>query len=211
QTEIEASRGRGLGRQEAASRSNQKKHRKLHPEEIARQMRRFDHEPSVDKAQRAAVRLALAGHQLPARLLRAAPRAAWLPKVQLGAGAQQRRDRRLEEEVGSPSFLRADAANQITYEIKLSWDLPRLIFEPNTLKVVREAQRITELREQVVMQVTRLYFERRRLQIEILARPSASAATALGRELRLAELTAILNALTGGLFGSRRGQGSVGR
>lgn len=169
---------------------------------------RYAHEPSVEKVQRAAVRLVMAEASGPRRWLRRAARAAWLPKVQVGTGLQQRREEGLDQQAGTASRLRAGAANQLAYEIKLSWDLPRLIFDANTLRVMQQAQRIAELREQVVLQVTRLYFERRRLQLERQLRPATIPATALRQELRLAELTALLDALTGGLFSPERAQQS---
>jgi hypothetical protein len=150
--------------------------------------------------QRDAIRHALAGGARPRRWLRRARHAAWLPRLQLGLGGQQRRDRNLDREVGSASALRAGATHQIAYEIKMSWDLGRLIFDPNTLKVIREAQRIAELREQVVTTVTRLYFERRRLQLQALIQPAFRAQEAVRRRLQIAELTAALDALTGGRF-----------
>ena len=49
-------------------------------------------------------------------------------------------------------------------------------------------------------EVTRTYFERRRLQIEIMASPPNDLKVSLEKELRLQELTADIDALTGGYF-----------
>ena len=49
-------------------------------------------------------------------------------------------------------------------------------------------------------EITRTYFERRRLQIETLASPPQDLKLSLEKELRLQELTADIDALTGGYF-----------
>ena len=162
--------------------------------------RRFRHEPTIRRVQRAAVRRANLSPALARSWLKRVRRSAWAPRVQMGSAAHVRKDNAVDREAGEPDLLKIGAVNQITYEIKLSWDLPSLIFDPNELKVIREAQRIAELRDQIVSQVTRLYFERRRHQLAGLLNPARTTATALRRQLRVAELTAMLNALTGGLF-----------
>lgn len=202
-TEKRTDRGRESGASGAQATSRPSEHgdrRRLTAARLRRLEARFSHEPSIERVQRDAIRHALAGRARPRRWLRRARHAAWLPRLRLGLGGQQRRDRNLDREVGSASALRAGATHQIAYEIRMSWDLPRLIFDPNTLKVIREAQRITELREQVVTTVTRLYFERRRLQLQALIQPARRAQEAVRRRLRIAELTAALDALTGGRF-----------
>jgi len=172
--------------------------------QVAQALRRFRHEPCIRRVQRAAIGRANVSAGLARRWLRRVRRAAWLPSLQLGAGAHVRRDKGLDQKAGTADLFQEGAANQITYEIKLSWDLPRLIFDPNELKVIREAQRIAELRDQIVAQVTRLYFERRRLQLLEVLRPVLTPRAALRRQLRIAELTALLNSLTGGLFRAQR-------
>ena len=49
-------------------------------------------------------------------------------------------------------------------------------------------------------EVTRLYFDRRRLQVEQLLSPPSDIKTQIKNELRLQELTASIDALTGGKF-----------
>ena len=59
---------------------------------------------------------------------------------------------------------------------------------------------MVELREDVLDQVTRIYFERRRLQLELEADDVLDTQNDLGRHLRLEELTALLDGMTGGQF-----------
>ena len=58
---------------------------------------------------------------------------------------------------------------------------------------------MVQLRDDIVDEVTRTYFERRRLQANMLLSPP-SEQQALEQELRLQELTALIDGLTGGFF-----------
>jgi len=66
-----------------------------------------------------------------------------------------------------------------------------------------------KLRDQVLGEVTRLYFERRRLQAERLLTPKSDPMALVKEELRLMELTAGLDALTGGAFSAGVARGGA--
>jgi len=55
-----------------------------------------------------------------------------------------------------------------------------------------------QLRDDVLDEVTRLFFERRHVQIDFLLRAPESLQESIERELKLQELTADIDALTGG-------------
>ncbi len=57
-----------------------------------------------------------------------------------------------------------------------------------------------KLRDRLLTEVTRLYFERRRQQVALLLEPPAELRARVDAELRLLELTAGIDALTGGRF-----------
>ena len=79
---------------------------------------------------------------------------------------------------------------------KLSWNLPQLVFNAEVLDVAS----LAGLVQSVLKEVTRLYYMRRRLQLDLILNPPADEATRLTKELRLEELTALLDAMTGGYF-----------
>jgi hypothetical protein len=56
------------------------------------------------------------------------------------------------------------------------------------------------MREDLLSQISRIYFERRRLQIELIAGISYDPSDTLSKQMRVDELTALLDALTGGNF-----------
>ncbi len=97
-----------------------------------------------------------------------------------------------------PYGTRAD--NDDKYVVKLEWRLDKLVMSSEQIRVINESQDIVKLRDKVLDEVTRLYFDRRRLQVELLLSPAGDLRTQLENELRLQELTANLDALTGGSF-----------
>lgn len=100
---------------------------------------------------------------------------------------------------------RDDAKGDVS-EVQLSgtWNLPRLLFNPEVLDVSSAAA----LQESVIKEITRLYYTRRRLQVDLLLDPPRDPATRIAKDLRIEELTATVDALTGGLL-SRRARGGA--
>ncbi len=86
------------------------------------------------------------------------------------------------------------------FEIAGSWDLSRLVFNAEVLDV----SSLVVLQESILKEVTRLYYTRKRLQVDLALNPPADAATLLSKEMRLEELTATLDAVTGGIYSKRQ-------
>ena len=112
---------------------------------------------------------------------------------------------RYNEDVNNPgTYMPYDyqdkADNNDTVQVKLEWRLDKLVISSERIRVINEAQDIVKLRDKVLDEVTRLYFDRRRLQVDNLLQPPGSLDKQLDNELRLQELTANLDAYTGGGF-----------
>jgi competence protein ComEA len=88
-------------------------------------------------------------------------------------------------------------------DVRLIWELDRLIFDPQEMAVARESVRTANLRDRVLDEVTRRYFERRRLQVDLELSPPRDLADRVKKELRLQELTADIDAATGGWFSEK--------
>ncbi len=95
----------------------------------------------------------------------------------------------------------------VGWDVSLSWDFSDFIWSSEQTSIDSRAKLMVELREDLLSQVTRIYFERRRIQMEILNEdPGATGADAsFERQLRIAELTAIIDAMTGGRFSRKIG------
>ena len=93
--------------------------------------------------------------------------------------------------------------------VRAQWDLDRLVFNPDELRVANQTVDLVRLRESVMDQVTKLYFERRRLQVENDLAPAADVAGKVRKELRLQELVADIDGLTGGFFSKKLAEAGV--
>jgi len=90
--------------------------------------------------------------------------------------------------------------DEIRHQVTAEWDLSELVFNPDVLRAAREVGRQAKLREDILTTVTKLYYERRRAQIDMVLNPPEDASDRLRKELRIQELTADIDALTGAWF-----------
>lgn len=171
----------------------------------------FEHEPSVAEVQEWASRHAQTSPGQIRRWLRQSRSFAALPRAtvewRLADGDDQRFDYFDADGAalrpGAPSFGvidQATAGRDVTYRLRLDWDLADLVMSSERIRVLDEVQDLVELRAEVLEQVTALYFERRRLQVERTLQGPVDPHRAVRDELRLRELTARIDALTGGAF-----------
>jgi competence ComEA-like helix-hairpin-helix protein len=112
-------------------------------------------------------------------------------------------DQRDVVEPGEPNQTVNDSDVGYRAEAQARWDLDRLIFDSDELGVSREVVRLASLRDRVLDEATRRYFERRRLQVNMELNPPRDLTTRINKELRIQELTADLDALTGGWYSKK--------
>ena len=101
----------------------------------------------------------------------------------------------------SPDTLQK-GKDAIAWDITMTWDMSELIWTNDQTAIDSRSKLMVELRDDILNEVTRIYFERRRLQIELFTLPPQDLKLGLEKELRLQELTADLDAMTGGYFSS---------
>lgn len=83
-------------------------------------------------------------------------------------------------------------------DLDLSWDLGDFIFSTSQTSIDSRAKLMVDLRNDLLSEATRLFYERRRLQAETIRDPATDEKTHLDRLLRIDELTSLLDVLTGG-------------
>ena len=108
----------------------------------------------------------------------------------------QRIDPSLSIEDNLPWVKRGSVGQAGDVRVRLSWNLPRLMFNPEELDV----SSLMVAQKDVISTITQLYYERRRLQLSLLANPPEDPAARLTLEMRIEELTARLSGMTGGWF-----------
>lgn len=89
------------------------------------------------------------------------------------------------------------------YDVEVEWRFDQMLMGPTRVQAIRETSRLIQLRGDVLDEVTKIYFDRRRLQVELLQNPPSDPKARTAKDLRLEELTANLDGLTGGWFNAR--------
>jgi hypothetical protein len=172
--------------------------------DIARALRAYDREPRVGQLVQAALRVADADPEKARAMASRARMAGWVPTLKLAVR------RGLNRDLSASQTLETDRTNlstddDLVLEASLTFDLQRLVYDHDEIALAREQRRTAQARAEIARTVVGLYFERRRLQLERDLLPGADP----GRELRVAELEALLDAFTDGAF--RRMIGSLQR
>lgn len=152
---------------------------------------RFAHEPTVAEVLREALAQHDAGVADPDRAVRRARRSALLPEMRVRARRGRARD---ADATQTGTNLSTD--DDAVLEGTLVFDLPRAVYSGDEAAWSREGRAQAAARVQLVRLVVGLYFERRRLQME-----RALGAHDVERVVRVAEIEALLDGLTGGRFG----------
>jgi len=162
----------------------------------------FKDEPEISEVQRAAIKYAEVSPEKIERWRKQATKKAWLPQVSVGL------DREASDlwhwETGSTTKSIDDSLRKgreyVGWDVSISWDLGELIWNEDQTSIDVRSRLMVELRDDILDNVTKLYFERIRLKMEIDSIPIEDYRKRMDKELRLKELTASLDALTGGYF-----------
>jgi hypothetical protein len=102
----------------------------------------------------------------------------------------------------NPSFYKerlSETSDSVSWSVSASWDLDRLIFAPEAL----DAKSLTGLEENLIREVTTLYFSRRRILASLILSPPDDDEEFFYELMRLDEITATLDSFTGGMFGKK--------
>jgi hypothetical protein len=165
----------------------------------------FDSEPDIRNVQSMAMMYTKTNPEVMERWLNASKKAYALPKVNLQYEKELDSSNRydytsdVEGNLSSEQDY-AQIENDDKVVVKLEWRLDKLVMSSEQIRVINESNKANKLRENILDEVTRLYFDRRRLQVESLLQPPSSLQDRIELELRLQEMTANLDALTGGSF-----------
>jgi hypothetical protein len=180
-------------------------HRRPHPAPIDPAVMRAlaAADPPVDALRAAATALVGAEPARARSLIDRARLAGWLPELRVRVDRRFSRAESadLGSSAGAPlAPVGIDSNNDVRYECRATWDLSRIIFNPDELAAHFQALRTADARREVETLVIRLYFERRRLKAESMAADANDVAPGMRLEVRIAEIEAELDALTAGAF-----------
>lgn len=164
-------------------------------------LRLFAYEPNIREVQEVAIKYAEVHPDKIKHWREAASKKALLPDVSVGV------DRYVTNywhwDAGQNPDVLQKGDDVIKWDITMSWDLGDLIWSTDQTSIDTRSRLMVQLRDDILDEITRVYFERRRLQIENQLSPPTGLKQKLEKDLRIQELTADLDALTGGYFSSQ--------
>lgn len=166
---------------------------------------RFAAEPSIREVQRATIDYAAAHPDTVDSWKWRSRTSALLPQFRTRFDYEIDDDLRTRTNTEATEAIVVTEDNDIGYELQVqgTWQLDRIVFDPQELAVAREGVRLANLRDRVLDEATRRYYERRRLQVDLELSPPRDLADRIRKELRVQELTADLDSLTGGWFSKK--------
>lgn len=83
------------------------------------------------------------------------------------------------------------------FDVSVSWDLGDILFSGDQTNIDVRSRLTTQLRNDILDDLRRVYYERKRLQFEILTSPPRDMKMRFEKELRIRELTQAIDDLTG--------------
>ncbi len=89
------------------------------------------------------------------------------------------------------------------WSVDLTWDLEDLIWNHYQDDIDTRSRLNTQLRLDILDEVNRLYFERKRVKLDLINNPPKESVDKVKKMMYLEELTAALDAYTGGFFSKR--------
>jgi len=155
--------------------------------------------------QRVALRYLGLGPERMRKLRAGVDRRGWLPSLELRSSYRQGR-RRVSDSYqtfssGSLHRLldhRVDRDGEAELSAVLRWEFGDLLYHPEAIDVSREHRAVIQLRDEVLDEVTQLYFERRRVLARLAAQADPTGPEAQSLRIRADELGSGLDAWTGG-------------
>lgn len=159
-------------------------------------------EPKIEDVQKAAIDYAEVNPEKIKLWRHQAGRKAFLPKVTAGVNRQTADLWHWESgsttKVGDDTLMKGK--DSVGWDVSVTWDLGEIIWNNDQTSIDVRSRLTTQLREEIIDEVTKLYFERMHAKMELDTLSIEDRKKRFEKELRLQELTAYLDGLTGGYF-----------
>ncbi len=160
------------------------------------------YEPKIKDVQEAAIKYAEVSPEKISQWRKKAAKKALLPQVSVGIDRNTTDLRHWEG--GSTTKENDDilrrGRDSIDWDVSLSWDLSDLIWNDAQTSIDVRSKLMVELRDDILDQVNKLYFERLRLKLELDNLAIEDKNKRFDKQLKVEELTASLDALTSGYY-----------
>jgi hypothetical protein len=157
-------------------------------------------EPKINQVQKAAIRYAEVEPEKIKDWRRKAQIKAILPRLTVGIDRSESTNYEIYTSATKHYVYAGPYDKDNGWDVTLTWELGDLIWNDDQTSIDVRSRLMVELRDDILDEVNKLYFERIRLKMEIDRLAIEDRAKRLEKELRLEELTASLDALTGGYY-----------
>ncbi len=158
--------------------------------------------PGIAALQQAAIRYAEVEPEKISSWRRLAGKKAWLPRISLGLNRQT--TDLWHWESGSTTKDCDDALRKghdsFDWGVSLSWELSDIVWSEAQTSIDVRSRLNVQLRNDILDEVTKIYFERMRVKAELEDTEILEKKKRREKQLRLNELDAYLDGLTGGYF-----------
>jgi outer membrane protein TolC len=166
-------------------------------------------EPTIKEVQQAA----LAYYQLEPDRIRTmgtwARRKGLFPEIDGGVDGTLGHNYTNTQDALYPTFpykeRQAGTSDQLVWHVRGVWDLSRLAYNPEQLDIMT----LNSLQETLIREVTTMYFSRRRALAGLILSPPQDEEELYYEQIRIEEMTATIDAFTGGKFAPRAWHGDL--
>ena len=133
---------------------------------------------------------------------KAAKYKAILPKVSFGLSESNDENIEIYKSASKHYVVNGPSEVDRDWSIDLSWDLSNLIWNNAQTSIDVRSKLMVQLRNDILEEVTRLYFERMRLlgELAVIVNESNEPENLEKKKMRVQEITAYIDAYTGGKF-----------
>jgi photosystem II stability/assembly factor-like uncharacterized protein len=163
-------------------------------------------EPGIDEILQAAISYAEVSPDKIKWMRSAARNQALVPKITLGICGDINRNIDLDRGGTNDAdfYIEGPRQKKWGWDIGLTWNLGELIWSYHQTSIDVRSRLMVQLRNDILDEVTKLYFERLRLKDELIQGPPQGTRQKALKELRLEELTTNIDALTGGYLSAAK-------
>lgn len=163
-------------------------------------------EPAICELQCAAIRYAEVEPNKILNWRRQAALKAFMPEVSVGYDTDTYRTIDAYNYGGKTTYAVGPDDGANGWDVSASWDLGDLIYNDDQTSIDSRSKLMVQLRNDVLDQLNAAYFERKKLQKQLDRLSDKTSDAYLEREIKIEELTATIDGLTGGYFSRRLGR-----
>ena len=157
----------------------------------------FDNEPSFKELQQAALKFAELDPDKISKWRNEARLKALVPKVTVGMDKNSSNTYEIYTSATKDYVVNGPDDIKNGVNVSVSWELGNLIWSDDQTNIDVRSRLTTQLRNDVLDDLRRAYYERKRLQFELITEPPKDIKARFEKELRIQELTSAIDDLTG--------------